>query len=454
MDWNERLRAQKSLKHRNQARLRQVSAGSSELEFPEADSGAALNVAPNPETIRRDLERVRAKTRSSTGVSGRLRNLNWAEVFPENTIRTNSKGSFVHLVHEVSLPHGLLAQGSETATSSIRRLCELLTRQIPECDLSQVAFLDTETTGLSGGAGTYAFLVGVGGWRAEGSAFRIEQYFMRDYHEEGAMLLALAERLSGVRVLVTFNGKSFDVPVLQSRFVLARRRWPLNDTSHLDLLHPARRLWKLRLGDCSLGNLETRLLQRKRDLDVPGSEIPQLYFNYTRTRNPAGLPEILHHNRLDIETLAELTLCVSQRLGGSQSLELPLEDLFSAGKYLRALGQLPLATVCAESVLNLGPESPVRLETMGMLAALLKSQGRFPEAASLWRRVLEESSEFSEAACEELAIYHEHRERELDVALDLTHLALNHVQSVANREKWEHRYRRLLRKAGKQAASL
>src|SRR4029453_12755065 len=121
-------------------------------------------------------------------------------------------------------------------------------------DLTEAVFLDTETTGLAAGAGTAAFLIGVG--FVQGSRFVVRQYFMRDYHEEGALLEALAEELKAFRYMVTFNGKMFDIPLLDARFRLNRGRFPLAETPHLDLLHPARRLWKLRLDSCRAPALE------------------------------------------------------------------------------------------------------------------------------------------------------------------------------------------------------
>src|SRR5262249_33194494 len=155
-------------------------------------------------------------------------------------------------------------------------LVQLLTGKQIECDPSRIAFLDTETTGLSGGTGTYAFLVGIGTWRSSG--FLVEQFFMRNFDEEAAVICPLEERLSQVKVVVTFNGKCFDLPLLESRFVMHRRDWPLADGIHLDLLHPSRRLWKLRLKDCSLANLEREVLGFEREEDIPGYLIPQVYF--------------------------------------------------------------------------------------------------------------------------------------------------------------------------------
>src|SRR5207302_806542 len=142
-------------------------------------------------------------------------------------------------------------------------------------------FLDTETTGLAGGPGTYAFLVGAG-W-IEGDAFVVTQHFMRDLDEEPALLAALAPLLERAGGVVTFNGSGFDLPLLETRFVLARRRWPAT-LPHLDLLRPSRRVWTGCLDDCRLGTLERDVLGLSREEDVPGAVIPSLYFDWLRRR--------------------------------------------------------------------------------------------------------------------------------------------------------------------------
>ena len=152
-------------------------------------------------------------------------------------------------------------------------------------DLREAVYLDTETTGLAGGAGTAAFLIGAGWF--EGERFRVRQYFMRDYHEEGALLQALEEDIAGFSSIVTYNGRAFDIPLLDTRFRLARSRFSLGEVPLLDLLHPARRLWKERLESCRLQSLEVALLGLQRTGDIPGDEIPQVYFCLLYTSDAA-----------------------------------------------------------------------------------------------------------------------------------------------------------------------
>src|SRR5580700_2891031 len=140
------------------------------------------------------------------------------------------------------------------------------------------AFLDTETTGLAGGTGTYAFLIGVG--NIEPAGFRLRQFFMRDYGEEPSQLHRLAEYLAQFDVLVTYNGKAYDQPLLETRFRMARAHHPFDRMEHLDLLFGARRLWKLRLESCRLVDLENQILGVERQGDLPGEMIPYYYFEY------------------------------------------------------------------------------------------------------------------------------------------------------------------------------
>src|SRR5262249_25049939 len=159
-------------------------------------------------------------------------------------------------------------------------------------------------------------------------------------------------RLGQVKVVVTFNGKCFDLPLLESRFVMHRRDWPFADGIHLDLLHPSRRLWKLRLKDCSLANLEREVLGFEREEDIPGYLIPQVYFNYVRANASTGLNSIFRHNRQDVKTLAELSRIVAKILVGCSSHEeLAVEDLFGAAKYLALLGRRQQSLQFSEEVL-------------------------------------------------------------------------------------------------------
>ena len=286
-------------------------------------------------------------------------------------------------------------------------------------DLADAVFLDTETTGLAGGTGTAAFLVGIG--YVEGDRFRVRQYFMRDYHEEAALLRGLAEDLSRFRHLVTFNGKSFDIPLLEARYAMNRERYPLGGARHFDLLFPARRLWKARLESCRLQVLEGALLGFRRVGDVAGADIPNIYFDFVRRRDGRAMARVLQHNRLDIVSLAALAALAGQWVEGGRA-EDPRDVFALAGLYERA----ELFELSEEHYrrLVLGDAGPVRVPALLRLADRAKRKGDFSVALPLW----EEAAECGDWwAVRELARHHEHRSRDFEKALALVDRGLDQV---------------------------
>jgi len=432
MTLSKKLAQHQLLKSRNETRFRSLPVT--------AIDGAGSNLhASEPSTIESGLEKLRRRFR--TPPPDQKPSSPSESVEPRDTIAGALEGDEAFVRRVSHSPFGL---DDQQEAVSIRRLIQLLCAYEETTDPRSVIFLDTETTGLSGGVGTVAFLVGVGRWT--GSGFTVEQYLMRDYNEERAMLLGLRESLADARVLVTFNGKAFDIPLLQSRFVLARQRWPLAGVVHLDLLHPARRIWKLRLGSCSLANLEGQILGIERENDIPGHLIPQVYFRYVRTRSAHGIGAILSHNRQDIETLARLTLRMGKIFSGQAGEELAPVDLFSAGRYAHALGERELAVLWNEAALLRGLPADREVEAKKAKAARLKEQKRYSEAAELWRDLSEHSETFLEDVLENLAIYHEHRKGDLEQALNLSERALAHLQDKAAQKKWRHRRDRVAMK--------
>jgi uncharacterized protein YprB with RNaseH-like and TPR domain len=402
---------------------------------------------PIPQRLER-LRSIQDKKRQEPGLNHTTRE---REDFG-GEVRSNRAGSFLYFCDTVSNPPEEESFISSSFSESVASLIGLLQKKDLESDSSRILFLDTETTGLSGGTGTYVFLVGVGSWGPEG--FQVEQYFMRDYHEEKAMLVAVEERFSQARAVITFNGKRFDLPLLESRFVLARFPWALTSVIHLDLLYPARRLWKLRLRDCSLGSLEKEILGKSRENDVPGQLIPALYFNYIRTGIPRGIRNILDHNRQDIVSLAALAQLVSQLLTATQGVpSLPGEDLLSASKYFRDLGRRQVSVEFSRAALEKKLPDELRLEAMERLAALYKSDGLYWQAVTLWEAVLANSSDAREETRENLAIHYEHREKNLPRALELTQVVLSQLErenrGPSRIEKWAHRQQRLMKKIQK-----
>ena len=277
----------------------------------------------------------------------------------------------------------------------------------PPIDINSIAFIDTETTGLGYGVGTHVFMIGVGS--REGNAFRVRQYFMRHPGEEPAMLASLGQYLSQFSTVISFNGRAFDWPLLESRFIYRRMRLQPASPVHLDLLFVARRLWKLRLESCGLTSIERMILGigRTHD-DVPGWLIPQLYFQYLRTGNANPLRSVFYHNLQDILSLAMLTVHIDGLLADpwSGSIEHAI-DFFSLGKLYEVTGNPDLAVRCLRAALDEGLPPRTEMEATLRLAMLEKRRGAWDAARPLFDRVASYRG-LRRIAFVELAKYYEH----------------------------------------------
>jgi uncharacterized protein YprB with RNaseH-like and TPR domain len=310
----------------------------------------------------------------------------------------------------------------EPALSLVSRLGEAAP------DPRGLLFLDTETTGLAGGTGTYAFLVGAG--RFEEGRFVVTQYFMRDFHEEPAVLEALAPLLDRATGVVTFNGGGFDLPLLETRFILGRRRWPAA-LNHVDLLHPARRVWAFRFEDCRLATLEREVLGLERPDDVAGAIIPLLYFDFIRHRRAAPLARVFAHNRDDVLSLAALLGWFARALGGPDDSHLDALDLAGLGRLWERLDQ-ERAAGCYRRALGIGLRGEVARRVGLRLAAWEKRRARWDAACSLWASATGASA-FDPRPWEELAKYQEHRRRDMAAARAIVVEALDHAHAGAAR---------------------
>jgi len=329
-------------------------------------------------------------------------------------------------------------------------------------DPRQWLFLDTETTGLAGGTGTYAFLVGIAWWEASG--LQVEQFFMRDLDEEHSLLLELSERMAKRPVLVTFNGKSFDWPLLETRYRMTRAIPSCTPKLHLDLLHPARQIWRLRLGSVRLKDLERhvlcgdgRALEWSRQDDIDSSLIPQMYFDYLRGGPAEPLAGIFRHNQMDLRGLAALAgkilglldsgngIANSARLGSHDSIE-----LFGLSRILHRRGHSARARELYESALRSGLPQPVERLARRELAQLAKRELDYRRANSLWEdlrtaspvpkraksAILSEDGvkavETAIEATEQLAIFYEHRAKQPPRAAELVRDAMVRLREAKN----------------------
>ena len=331
--------------------------------------------------------------------------------------------------------------------SSLRDLpCDLLASlsdgAIPSSHPLKWAFLDTETTGLAGGTGTYAFLVGVGSIDEEG--FRLRQFFMRDYGEEASLLARLSEYLARFDVLVTYNGKTYDQPLLETRYRMARARHPFARLEHLDLLFGARRLWKLRLESCRLVDLEHQILGVERHGDLPGEMIPYYYFEYLRSQQAFRLAPVFHHNAIDILSLACLTAIVPMAFRAPE--DAPLRhgaDFIGLARWLRAAGREEEALRLFRRAVDLGLPDSLLFRTLMDVALVEKRAGRQAAALAVLADLAACRNPYRLRALQELAKYYEHRERNYAMALEMTITALTLADSPELRRRKERLEQRL-----------
>ena len=368
-----------------------------------------------------------------------------------------------------------------------------------EIDFHQAAFIDTETTGL-GGAGVYCFMIGIGTFEAYGGQetgygirdmessllppaptplrpygptsvpthFVVRQFFMRHPGEEGAQLMAVADLLERYEMSVTFNGRTFDLPLLRARFDQNRRSFPdlrgsagllHPDRPHLDLLHPARRLWKKRLQSCRLINLEQMILGMTRsEEDVPGHLIPQLYTEYTRSGQAGAMRRVFYHNLEDIVSMVALAEQLGRAFDEPASLpDAPLhaQDWLALGQCYEKLAQWARAEAAYQSALERLRDPAVQADAFGRLAQLYRRQERWTEAAEIWQRWLSSVPGNDPTPYIELAKYCEWQINDLEQAAMWTAWALHNLRTTAT-PSWmkghvaelEHRLQRLQKKQG------
>ncbi len=307
---------------------------------------------------------------------------------------------------------------------------------------SDALFLDTETTGLAGGTGTMAFLIGLG-WFEDGQ-FYIRQILARDFSEEAAALAYLKDIAARKKFLVTFNGKAFDVNLLTARFILNRMQSDLAALPHLDLLHPSRRILGHRLENSRLATLEAEVLGVEREDDIPGWEIPQRYFDWLRRRDGRLLASIFEHNRLDVISMASLTAHLTEILTAQELMQnVHAADYLAAARLL-----LKRRDSCGvEKILNMFDDrgcNEISAVSKKELSLLYKRNGRWQEAAQIWQELITTlPADYSTIS--ELAKWLEHHVRDYQRAKDLVEKALNqtHALSAEQRDSLLHRLKRV-----------
>ncbi len=377
------------------------------------------------------------------------------KVVPGEVIGDPDDGFFlVRSDFPIDTQHGNVTLGSALDANARHIAVSANDEELGAFDPKTAVFVDTETTGLMGGAGTVAFLIGVG-YFTEG-VFRLDQCFMRDYDDEEPMLHYLNELFKKAETLVSYNGKSFDLPLMRTRFITNRIPFRLESAMHFDLVHAARRFWKKRLGDCSLGNIERAVLGIERHGDVAGFEIPQLWLDYLHTRDARKLGPVFYHHKMDILSLAALTGHLSQSLedadgGGFEHQEDRLSLLrihYTQKRYADALH-------LADKLLEELDEDALLFDCLEMAAFSAKRTQQWQRMEDFWTLLVEKSPKHV-IACHELAKHYEHRKRDLPAAERVCQGAIQYLETQAALyeatipalKSLQHRLERIRRKLG------
>jgi Predicted exonuclease len=421
-------------------------------------SSATASPAEEPAAAHQTVE-----PQSAPADTDRLENLSeeWSSMGVK--LLHNEAGSF--LIRRQSYPadhkHGIHGLGELPAAASGLSAFHGATIA-PE----ELLYLDLETTGLGVGTGNVPFMVGLAYWT--GGELIVEQAVIRHPAEERAMLYYLNSKLGSYRYLVSYNGKTFDWPVMQTRFIMNGYNRKLWEPLHLDFLHPSRSIWKNTLTSLRLSHVEEERLGIERIDDVPGSLAPQLYFQFLTDGNPEPLRGVYKHNEIDMLSLVCLSIRFGHLLNGSveKGGQLPMpeesEELIRTGLWLEKMGHIGRAELMFEAALT---SERTASSTLNMLAARDKKAGNWQRAVLLWQKAVIQSVQYGSAginASVELAMYYEHKLKDYDSALSYVSEALEQAlyhplgrRDAKRRDEIEglrKRKDRLLRKTGRKLA--
>jgi uncharacterized protein YprB with RNaseH-like and TPR domain len=406
-----------------------------------------VETPPSRMSLRQQLEFIKARFARSVSREngGRMGSQRTIPVLPPGGAETTPFGRHfvVRGVHPHDYFHGKVRL-SRFSCDDLGALMLLMRENGRSSIRDRILFLDTETTGIQGGTGICPFLVGVGFFSNDD--FHVVQYFIRDFDEEPSMLYALGELLARFDLIVTYNGAAFDIPLLETRFTLARFENPFERMDHFDLLFTARRLWRNGHGSCRLTALEREIVSFDRGPDVPGSLIPRVYFDFLNGRPNSALPGVFTHNVNDIVSLAALTVCASDRVTADPA---PLDDaldIYSLARVLEHSQDWRRSMQLYEMALGGGLPGVIRLKAMEQLAILSRRNGDHEKAAGICMKLMQEP-DFSMAGYEGAAIYYEKIERNFEAACSIVGEALRRLEESPARSRWkrllEHRWERL-----------
>jgi len=373
-----------------------------------------------------------------------------------NQLISNNMGTYLKSVNDYKneYKHGLykIDQLKEQLDTKILfKIANNKSTKLNDEIIGNLLFIDTETTGLMGGTGTVSFLIGAGYFTA--GDFVIEQYLMRDYDEEAAMLQDFKEIMGNHNIIVSFNGKSFDLPLIKTRLIMNRFDRP-NYDFHLDLLHSARRLWSF-LDSCSLKSLERNILNFERIDDVPGHLIPGLYFEFLENKNLELLAPVLEHNIYDILSLVTLFTHLKEiHLDNVDNLD--SNELFHLGRIKEKEKNYHDCIDYLEASVENSEESTLKYRALKKLSWQYKRIDRYDKAAEIWKEMIDQKKQ-GIFPYVEMAKYLEHKKKNFKEALNYTNQAiemLNERRIIINNfdkkiKNLEHRKERLIKKSSK-----
>jgi len=308
-----------------------------------------------------------------------------------------------------------------------------------EFDLQDLVFIDAETTGLSGGTGTFAFMLGLG-WFDGDNAFHVKQLFLPEPSCENSYLTALTEILARFKTIVSFNGKSFDIPLIKTRYTLHSIPSPFENMAHIDLLHLARRVWRYKLASRTLGELEKHILHFTRaEVELPGWMAPKLYLDYLKTKDAAPMKGMFYHNQVDIVSLAAL-ICVLEKMASLDS-DSPTE-VFAMAEYLENTRDIPNAITAYKKTIQLGLDEDLTARANHQLGLIYRRAENWTNAISCWMQ----AAVSNPSSCIELAKYYEHQVRDYNEAEHWCKFALTLIDREDLMQEIEYRMKRINRK--------
>lgn len=394
---------------------------------------------------------INMNSQQNTEVSDGAKNCYDIDRLLEGSIVENDQGSCFVVTKEYAdsyLYGGYnLGYARELRINNLKAVCKDIT---DEFSIDDFLFLDTETTGLCGGVGTVAFLVGVGYYRED--KFFVKQFFMRDYDEEPALLYELSKLFEEFKALITYNGKSFDAGVLNNRYLMNRFKPIFEDIPHVDLLHPSRVIWKNSLSDVRLSTLEKEILSEYRVDDIPGSMIPAAYFEYLEEKDASTIVKVLLHNVSDILSMTSVLMRIHDIINDPINSCSCDEELAGAGRIFEKSREYNTVIKCLEKCNDI-ENSYMRRRVTRSLSVAYKRTGKYKEALDYWNKIKDISGELDIFPLVELAKYYEHSSKDYEMAILVTETAMKRIGTAGiYDDKWLiellKRIKRLRRKAG------